>query len=116
MSNLKDQLYLRDILDSIEAIKQFTEGYTYQEFQNDRKTFSATLREFQVIGEAIGKLSADTKKRYSTVLWQDIKDFRNKLIHEYFGIDAEIVWNTIEQDIPQLKVEIVKILEDYGYE
>jgi len=60
--------------------------------------------------EAIGKISEATKQRYGTVLWQDIKDFRNKLVHEYFGVDLEIVWNTIQHDLPELKTQIRTII------
>ena len=56
--------------------------------------------EFEIIGEAVGKLSAELKQAYPDILWQDIKDFRNLLAHEYFGVDLEIVWNTIRSDLP----------------
>ena len=110
MLNKRDRLYLHDVLESIEAIELYTGRSSFDEFREDRKTYSATIREFQIIGEAIGKISEATKQRYGTVLWQDIKDFRNKLVHEYFGVDLEIVWNTIQHDLPELKTQIRTII------
>ena len=71
--------------------------------------YSAVIREFEIIGEAVGKLEDHVKERYPEIAWQDIKDFRNLLIHEYFGVDLEIVWTVIQNDLPQL-YETVAIL------
>ena len=95
MPKRNDDLYLHHILESVSAIEEYTLNITFDQFVNDRKTISATIREFELIGEAVGKLSEDVKTKYPTPLYQDIKDFRNKLIHEYFGIDNEIIWNTV---------------------
>jgi uncharacterized protein with HEPN domain len=72
--------------------------------------YSAVIREFEIIGEAVGKLSATLKQACPEVPWQDIKDFRNLLIHEYFGVDLEIVWNTIQDELPIL-METVRGIE-----
>jgi uncharacterized protein with HEPN domain len=64
--------------------------------------YSAVIREFEIIGEAVGKLGSELKQAYPDVPWQDFKDFRNLLVHEYFGVDLEIVWNTIHNDLPML--------------
>lgn len=109
MSERTDHVYLQDILDAIQAIEDYTHEINLETFQSDRKTFSATIREFEIIGEAMGKISDPVKQQYENVLWRDIKDFRNKLIHEYFGIDAAIVWNTIQEDLPELQREIAAI-------
>ena len=111
MSERHDQVYLRDILESVQAIESYVEGWSFQDFREDRKTISATIREFQIIGEAISKVSEELKQQHSTILWQDIKDFRNKLVHEYFGVNLEIVWNTIHHDLPELKKQIAGLLE-----
>lgn len=110
MSEQRDRVYLQDILESVEAVEDYVADQEFQDFQRDRKTVSATIREFQIIGEAIGNLSEELKNRHSTVLWQDIRDFRNKLVHEYFGVDLEIVWNTIHGDLPELKNQVEGIL------
>jgi len=75
--------------------------------------YSAVIREFEIIGEAAGKLSDALKYRYPEVNWKDIKDFRNILVHEYFGIDLEIVWNVICDDLPILH-STIKDIESKG--
>ncbi|KAF0220685.1 MAG: hypothetical protein FD174_1009 [Geobacteraceae bacterium] len=110
MSNRTDILYVRDIIESIEAILDYTRSITYEAFSTERMRYSAVIREFEIIGEAIGKLPENLKDEYPLVPWQDIKDFRNLLIHEYFGVDLEIVWNVVENDLPKL-FEVIKAIE-----
>jgi len=102
MSERDLRLYCEDILDSGNAILDFVEGLSFEDFSDDRKTYSAVIREFEIIGEAVGRLPESFRERYPQVEWQDIKDFRNLLSHEYFGIDLEIVWKIIEDDLPSL--------------
>jgi len=90
-----DMLYIEDILNSINAIEEFVSVVDFKVFSNDRKTSSATIRELEVIGEAVGKISDELKTEYPDINWRDLKDLRNLLIHEYFGIDFEIIWNII---------------------
>lgn len=111
MSERDLRLYLADILDSGGAILEFVKGMSFEEFTRDRKTCSAVIREFEVIGEAVGKLPDDIKQEYSNVEWQDIKDFRNLLIHEYFGIDREIIWKIIQEDLPGLINSVSRIMK-----
>ena len=82
MSERDPRLYCDDILDSGNAILKFVEGLTFESFCADRKTYSAVIREFEIIGEAVGKLPESFRKRRPDVEWQDIKDFRNLLSHE----------------------------------
>lgn len=96
------KLYLKDILDSGNAIIEFTKGLSFKDVIKDRKTCSAVIREFEIIGEAIGKLPEELKSEYPQIEWQDIKDFRNLLTHEYFGVDMEMVWKIIHDDLPVL--------------
>jgi len=109
MSNRSDRLYCRDILESGGAIKNYVEGIDFRAFTEDRMRYSAVIREFEIIGEAVGKLSDTLKQVFPEVPWQDIKDFRNLLIHEYFGVDLEIVWNTIQDELPILIATIREI-------
>lgn len=85
-------------------------GLSFQEFCSDRKTYSAVIREFEIIGEAAGKLPDKLKQRCPDIEWQDIKDFRNLLIHEYFGIDLEIVWKIIQDDLSVLMNAVREIV------
>jgi uncharacterized protein with HEPN domain len=110
MSERDSRLYLSDILDSGTAIQEFVKGLSFEQFCNDRKTFSAVIREFEIIGEAVGKLSDALKRKHPDVEWQDIKDFRNLLTHEYFGVDLEIIWRIVQDDLPALMDAVNEVL------
>ncbi|WP_028325390.1 HepT-like ribonuclease domain-containing protein [Desulfatirhabdium butyrativorans] len=103
------QLFLNDIYDSIQAIESFIEGMTLEEFSKDRKSFSATIRELEVIGEAVTNIPDKIKQRYPHILWQEIKSFRNKIVHEYFGIDIRMVWDVVKNELPLLKEQIFQV-------
>ena len=102
MSECNFELYLADILESGLAIQSYVQGIEFKGFADDRMRYSAVIREFEIIGEAVGKLPEDIKAKHPNVPWREIKDFRNMLIHEYFGVDLRIVWNAIHQDLPLL--------------
>jgi uncharacterized protein with HEPN domain len=101
-----DQLYFDDIIDSIQAIESYVESMDYDHFIHDRKTYAATIRELEIIGEAAAKVSDGIKRRYPEIPWQQIKAFRNKIVHEYFGIDFEIVWDIVKNELPIFKARI----------
>jgi uncharacterized protein with HEPN domain len=103
------RLYVEDIIDSIKAIEAFTKGLDYRDFADDRKTYSATLREFTVIGEAISNIPDEIKESFPDIEWRLIKDFRNFLVHEYFGIDSEIVWDAVTKELPLLKSKFSRL-------
>jgi uncharacterized protein with HEPN domain len=112
MSEHRDEKhYLNDILESIAAIEIYLENMNYKEFIHDRKTCSATIRELEIIGEAVGKISSEIKSKYSDVLWQPIKDFRNKIVHEYFGIDYRMVWDIVKNELPILNSQMSDIIK-----
>jgi uncharacterized protein with HEPN domain len=92
------------------AIQSYVEGMTCEAFVQDRMRYSAVIREFEIIGEAVGKLPEELKGEYPEIPWQDVKDFRNLLAHEYFGVDLEIVWNTIRDDLPMLMDAVQRIV------
>jgi uncharacterized protein with HEPN domain len=102
-------LYLNDIQESIAAIEGFTHEIDYEFFHNDRKTYSATLREFIVIGEAIVHIPEAVKAQFPAIQWRLIKDFRNFIVHEYFGVDPRIVWDAVQQELPLLKTEMARL-------
>jgi uncharacterized protein with HEPN domain len=113
MSKRSQLLYLQDILESIEAIESYVESIHFEEFIEDRKTYSATIREFEIIGEAVGNiLDSPLLDRYTHIPWREIKGFGNLLIHEYFGVDAEVIWRTIDKDLPELKESIEKMIHE----
>jgi len=116
MSKRRQQLFIYDIKESVDAILDYVSTMDFESFTNDRKTYSAVIREFEIIGEATQHLPEELLQKYNEISWRDLKDFRNLLIHEYFGVDFEIIWNVIQQDLPQLKRVINKIISDIDIE
>ncbi len=105
-------LYLRDILDAMDAIEKFVEGVEFDEFKRDDKTSSAVIRKFEIIGEAAKKVSEEIKNKHTEVPWKEIAGMRDRLIHFYFGVKYELVWDTIKDVIPKIKPLIRRILEE----
>jgi uncharacterized protein with HEPN domain len=110
MSKRDPKLLLADILEAIEKIRKYTNDHTYDSFTADSKTMDAVIRNFEIIGEAANRLPEDFKDIHSKVDWFRIIGFRNRIVHDYMGIDYEIVWTIIERDIEKLAVEIKHIL------
>lgn len=105
------QDYLRDILDSINDIENFIRGMNLEEFKRDKKTMYAVVRSIEVIGEATKKIPRALKDKHRDIPWKKMAGMRDRLIHEYFGIDVEILWKTVREDILPLKQSIQNILE-----
>ncbi len=103
------QDYLNDILESIADIREFIEGMQFENFANDKKTVKAVIRSLEVIGEAVNKLPEDMRNQHPNTPWQEMIGMRNRLIHEYFGIDLTIVWQTIADDLGPLEETVMKI-------
>lgn len=105
------KLYLKDILKAMESIEDFVKGMNYEEFKNNDLVSSAVIRKFEIIGEAIKNIPQEIKKNYPDIPWKTMAGFRDKLIHFYFGIKYEIVWETIKSKIPELKERIKNVIE-----
>jgi len=110
MSKRENVLLLDDILQSIKKIHQYTIGIDEGIFLTDEKTQDAVCRNFSIIGEAASRLSEDFKIQYTQINWRIIKDFRNKIIHDYIGTDYREVWKTVQKDLPNLEQQIEAIL------
>jgi uncharacterized protein with HEPN domain len=95
-----DKLLVEDIVNAIEEINQFIQGYTFESFIVDPKTKAAVIRNLEIIGEAASIISTQTTSLYPLIEWKQMKQLRNKLIHEYFGIDYLIVWELLHDEIP----------------
>ncbi|MDI6810792.1 MAG: DUF86 domain-containing protein [archaeon] len=106
------KLYLKDILEAMSAIEKFVEGVDFEDFKNDDMRSSAVIRKFELIGEATRNVPEKIKQMYPDIPWKEMAGFRDKLIHFYFGIKHELVWQTIKSRIPQIKPLIHKILEN----
>lgn len=109
MEGNKDIVYLRHILEAIESIEEYLKDFNYEVFIKDKKTIDATVRELEIIGEASNSLSHDFKEKHPEIPFREMSDMRNVLIHEYFGVNKKIVWDTCQIDLPKLK-ETIKAL------
>jgi len=109
MSKRSDDLLLNDILESITKIKLYTSNLNFDSFINDSKTVDAVIRNFEIIGEASNRLSDVFKENNAEIDWFRIIGFRNRIVHDYMGIDFEIVWSIIQNDIDSLLLNIEKI-------
>jgi len=105
-------MYLDDILLAINRISENTDGYTFTSFKKDFKTVDAVIRNFEIIGEASKNLSSEIKLRYDKVPWSEMYLLRNKVSHEYFGIDYEIIWDIAKNYLPENKKQIEEILDE----
>lgn len=103
--------YLHDILDAMNAAESFIEGITFEDFQNDQKTIFAVTRALEIIGEAAKSIPKTIREQYPQMPWKNITGMRDKLIHHYFGVNAQVLWDTVKQDLVMLKPIIQEILE-----
>jgi uncharacterized protein with HEPN domain len=101
-----------DIAQSIEDTQDFVRGYGFDDFKRDKKTVYAVVRAMEVIGEAAKNIPEPIRSKYPNIPWRDMAGMRDKLIHAYFGVDVEVLWKTIQQDIPLLKVMISEMLAE----
>jgi len=104
------KMYLDDILLSINRISEYTEGYSFSDFKKDYKTVDAVIRNFEIIGEAAKNISIEIKDQYTNVPWNEMYLLRNKVSHEYFGVDYEIIWDIAINYLPENKKQIESIL------
>ena len=107
----EDKVYLWHILDAIENIERFMDGLEKPEFIKDTLVHSAVIRQLEIIGEAVKNLSFGLRKSHQDIPWRDIAGLRDKLIHEYFGVDLSLVWIIAVRDLPKLKTPIKGILK-----
>ncbi len=106
-----DSVYLKHIRDSILRIRRYTQKVSVARFKKDTLTQDAVIRQIEIIGEASKRLSEKTRSANKDVPWNDIAGMRDKLIHDYFGVDIEKVWLTVQNDIPILRKQVNRILK-----
>ena len=111
------RLYLKDILEAMEAIETFIKGIAeLDELRQDDRTSSAVVRKLEIIGEAAKGIPEDIRRRYPQIPWREMAGMRDKLTHFYFGIDYKLVWQTIKYDIPRVEPVIRQIADELGQE
>jgi uncharacterized protein with HEPN domain len=98
-----DTIYIDHILLSVNNILNYTKDISKEEFSENTLIQDAVIRNFEIIGEATKKVSPDFKKTYSEVPWKEMAGMRDKLIHDYIGVDAQVIWDTIKQDLPVIQ-------------
>lgn len=106
-------LFIDDILDSIRKIERYTESKTFEGFSQDEMAVDAVIRNFEIIGEAARNIPEEIKGKYPFVEWKEMLGFRNVLIHDYFGIEVESVWDTVQNNIPILKKHVLEMKSNY---
>jgi len=104
------RLYLDDIQESCEKVLRYTRGLSFDEFMHDEKTFDATVRNLEIIGEAAKHIPPEVQNRHPDVEWSKIVGLRDIVAHEYFGLDIDILWDVVQNHVPALLDDVLEIL------
>lgn len=110
MRQNRDLIYLGDILDSIGRIESYTAGVGKESFLENFMMQDALMRQIEIIGEASNSISNDFREKHATLPWSQMRAIRNKIVHDYRGINLHVIWETVQNDLPALKKQIQKIL------
>lgn len=108
------RLYLDDILDAIKKIDEYRKCLTFQDFSKDPKTVDAVVRNFEIIGEAAKHIPSEVRQKHAQIPWKQMTGTRDKLIHEYFGVNLQVLWKAMNEDIPALRPKIEEMLRKMG--
>ncbi|MGA2405335.1 MAG: DUF86 domain-containing protein [Bacteroidales bacterium] len=106
-----DKLYLQDLLTAMNRIAEYIKGYNFDQFKQDYRTVDAVVRNFEIIGEAAKNVSDALKDQNPKIPWTEMYYLRNRVMHEYFGIDYEIIWDVAKNHLPENYLQIDKILK-----
>ena len=110
MPKRSDREFLTDIREAINRIQQYTAGMTYEEFVRDTKTQDAVLRNLEIIGEAVKNLSRSLREEYPSVPWKSMAGVRDRLIHHYFGVSLDVVWQIATEELVDVRAQVDRIL------
>jgi uncharacterized protein with HEPN domain len=109
MSHREFQTLVSDILDAIERIQGYTVGMPYEAFEDDERTIDAVIRNFITIGEAASNMPKEAAAQYADIPWRLMADMRNFAVHHYWGVEPTILWQTIQDDLPDLVLKLRKL-------
>ena len=112
MSERTDRDFLSDVQEAIRRIAEYTVGMKYQAFLEDTKTQDAVIRNLEIIGEATKNLAKDLREQYPDVPWKSMAGVRDRLIHHYFGVNLDIVWQIVVHELPKVASQIERILKE----
>lgn len=108
----KDKIILEKILKYIEELEEFINGYTKEQFMKDKKTINASVFNLSQIGELANKVSNELIEEYSNIEWRGLRGLRNRIVHDYDGINLNMIWEFLQFELDDLRIEINKILEE----
>ena len=108
----RDDAYIYDMMESAQAILGYMAGKTWVEFSKDALLQDAVVRRLEIIGEAAGRVSAETQKKYSYIPWMAMRGTRNRVIHGYDSVQLDIIWDIVQDDLPGLISELKKIISN----
>ena len=111
-SRRADRLLVDDVIESLRRISEYVESMRKETFLTDQKTIDAVVRNLEIVGEAAARLSHEAKQYGPTIEWSHITGLRNRIVHEYFGVDTEIVWEIVRHDLPLLGESLRRLLDD----
>ncbi len=114
MSKRPIDLLLNDIRQAIDRIEQYIKNLSFDDFSDDQKSVDAVVRNLEIIGEAASRLPDEFREKYSEIEWYKVVGLRHRIVHEYFGIDLEIIWQILQKDLPELRRKITRIMSDEG--
>jgi len=110
---LSDELRVRHVLDAIKEVESYLINVSVDEFLSNSEKRFATIKQIEIIGEACARISPSIKDKYPDIEWKNIVGFRNISIHEYFGVNFQIVWQIAQNDLPTLKRQFTAILDGF---
>ena len=110
---LSDELRVRHVLDAIKEVESYLINVSVDEFLSNSEKRFATIKQIEIIGEACARISSAVKDKYLVIEWKNIVGFRNISIHEYFGVNFQIVWQIAQNDLPALKQQFTVILDGF---